>query len=105
MRFEPPAESRRWEKPTFEVEEGDELPFEEITKHVTTTFSNHVSMATSHVRRRREKGKERKAAKVKSKERRRREEGGKEEGRREEGGKEGGGRKPSRKKKWPCLII
>lgn len=49
MRFEPPAASRRWENPTFEVEEGDALPLAEITMHVTATFSNHISMATNHV--------------------------------------------------------
>eukprot|EP01127_Copromyxa_protea_P014243 TRINITY_DN3928_c0_g1_i2.p1 TRINITY_DN3928_c0_g1~~TRINITY_DN3928_c0_g1_i2.p1 ORF type:complete len:254 (-),score=42.09 TRINITY_DN3928_c0_g1_i2:22-783(-) len=48
MRFEPPASSRRWENPTFEIEEGEELPFSAITAHVTATFSNHISMATSH---------------------------------------------------------
>lgn len=49
MRFEPPASSRRWENPTFEIEENDEVPLAEITSHISATFSNHISMATQHV--------------------------------------------------------
>jgi len=50
MRFEPPASSRRWENPTFEIEENDPIPFDQITAHLTAQSKDIKSMATQHAK-------------------------------------------------------
>eukprot|EP01126_Amoeba_proteus_P057791 TRINITY_DN738_c0_g1_i15.p1 TRINITY_DN738_c0_g1~~TRINITY_DN738_c0_g1_i15.p1 ORF type:complete len:158 (+),score=24.70 TRINITY_DN738_c0_g1_i15:297-770(+) len=50
MRFEPPSSTRRWENPTYEIFEGDSLPLPDIVQHLTSTFSNHITIATQHAK-------------------------------------------------------
>jgi len=50
MRFEPPSKTRRWENPTFEIQEGDPIPFDEILACVTSQFNSHQSVATQHAK-------------------------------------------------------